>query len=469
MSTKLRTIRKTLHHPLRPTTLSDEAREHIYGVVQVIDEGATSTSSPLSLQSTTVAPSNEAWVQLQDHIAIGSVTLGSERVLTGLRYTWPYPIDQAGEVVMVATQEAAPTALPTSVWFVRAAEEGPIQAGDMVDGVTVLDGDRILQLQNDEPETLLEWDTASHNYLTTVPSGGLPDGLLVVVEDGGRNKGVCWWMSNGRLARCRVLTRSPRSASGHTTLMGDIDLTQVSGTATTATHVFVLLLRAANRQYTPSPNQVTTNMYTFPWDLPVDLTDGKDRVDTAGLTDGLIVFGHWSFVSSVGHRSSPRHSSASSSASPFASFSSWGWHTPGWNPRTPACSGDKWAFSALVASSFLFYNTKKNQQTIPPAVTSDSRRARTMLKSSRLASDGGVGRDGAGAVTIGASNESTGNVRPSSEPKGLQMAQAMACPCSRRVGPLCCCESRSHGQSTMRRRWLRVMAMYTFSVTWLFL
>lgn len=179
--------------------------------------------------------------------------------------------------------------LPLTVWFARAAAPGPL-VSNVVDGVTLQDGDRVLRLDatTGEPEALCQWSTASAAFTDTPLE---PDRQLLVTEPGGTaNGGKVWWREAGTLLPYRVASRYRHTAG--ITRTKDVDFTAEALVLNQRTpHVFVLLVRATNGLYAPVPDQATCNLYTYPaWMFPVQTADGTDRLNLAGLCAGLIVF-----------------------------------------------------------------------------------------------------------------------------------------------------------------------------------
>lgn len=284
-------------HPLYPCQLQTPAvaRASIYGVVSV----ATVSGPVTALRSTTCTIADETWAQLTQHLAVGALTLQRSAALTGYTFTWPYPVDQNGEgwlIVPVDPSNAPPVALPLdAVWFVRGAGVGPFVDGvpdPTVDGVALVDGDRVLRLDNNgDPVELLEWDAAALAFQPTpLPSDQT---LLLVVE---RDNGRCWLRpaAAGPLGpsiayRYVVASRAEWDVASASSVR-DVDLT-ATASGTQVTHAFVLLVRASNGLYAPTPDAAACNLYTYPsgWTFPVVTADGTDRLNLAGLSGGLIV------------------------------------------------------------------------------------------------------------------------------------------------------------------------------------
>lgn len=329
----------------------EDAQGSIYGIVSVtpVEDNGTTT---VSLRSATVGSYHEEWTQLiswksnaslclplhgvpTQHLALGSINLLNGAVLTGYTYKWPYPTDQSGESWLLVPTVAnlptlSPITLPMSVWFLRAAAiTGSFVDGQpdpKVDDYGLLDGDRVLELDpmTEEPIMLWEWDSPTMTFSSTPLE---PDHQLVVVEGGSTHKHKVWWREGGQPCCCftlkiqtqththtihsldqtaecdqqqqtiqsyRVAARVRREVNLDNTDV-DVDLTAaaLTGVATAVTHAFVLLVRASNGLYAPTPNAVTTNLYTYPgWTFPVVTADGTDRLNPTGLTDGLIVSCH---------------------------------------------------------------------------------------------------------------------------------------------------------------------------------
>ena len=177
---------------------------------------------------------------------------------------------------------------PANVWFVRAtADQGGPPPTNVVDGVTLVDGDRIAVVVDQVPRAVYEWNDATHSFSNaTLP----PDDVLVVAEKGTLRAGRGWWQKKG-LTYHALVAKQPHIIGKSN---GTIDLTSQQSWGTTAVgtwHVLVMLIRNMDGLYAPSPMATGSNFYDNPrWLVPLSTSDATDRVYLAGLTDGLVEF-----------------------------------------------------------------------------------------------------------------------------------------------------------------------------------
>ena len=320
-------------HPVRTCALAApaDAKASVYGIAAV-----ARVASDTALCSTAQAPATEAWEQVTQHLAVGALRLSPAVVPTGFSYRWPYPADQTGTAWLLAAAAAPPAGLPASpsvVWLLRAATAVVDAAGlpavalggggagsptIVDDGTPLHDGDRVLVLSSAAaaslPVRLCEWDTATGTFL---PSAALPPagGDLLAVVEGARARAWWWPMHATTGAPLPGLAYRSVAAAAHAAgeTGGDVDVSAAvfgaaaaaaAGTAlAAAVHCLVLLLRSANGLYAPTPTAVGCNLYDKvdpAWVFPVTTADGSDRLALAGLTDGLVVFGHRAPVPGTG-------------------------------------------------------------------------------------------------------------------------------------------------------------------------
>ena len=135
---------------------------------------------------------------------------------------------------------------------------------------------------------LCQWDGPGQTFDRTPLEA---DHQLLVTEPGGLLHGGRAWWREGPAVHTYRAAATARHIPG--SAQADVDLTAgvLDGAAAAATrHGFVLLVRASNGLYAPSPNAAASNVYTNPaWTFPVQAADGTDRLYLAGLCLGLIV------------------------------------------------------------------------------------------------------------------------------------------------------------------------------------
>ena len=274
------------------------ARANIYAI-----ESVDVQTDAVALRSALMQPTSQRWVQLSDHLALGSLAFSSAHpaVPTGWSHHWPYPADQQGVAWLLTTSNSIDDdvhRLPEAVWFVRAADVTIDDGVGSVDGVTLVDGDRVLLLGSDDglPREVREWNatTGAFDPSHLVPS--TPESTLWVVQPGGAQHGGkahCWGSTPFRFT-----VHGPRSHTVGETV-DDVLLTDVS--TVMCRHAFLLLVRESTGLYAPQPVATACNLYTTgtAWSYPVVTADGTDRWYPAGLTDGLIVSGRRDLIPSI--------------------------------------------------------------------------------------------------------------------------------------------------------------------------
>ena len=267
-------------HPVRTCALQAPAAAaaSIYGVVDV--RVAAAGPARLALRSTAAPLAAEAWTQVTQHLAVGALRLSAAVAPTGYSYVWPYPSDQTGHAWLLASAAPAPPVdrPPAHVWFVRAASTAVDPVAGTVDGgaaVALRDGDRVMQLGpaaagGAAPVQLYEWDAAARTLVAGPP---LPDDVLVVVEPApaaAPAAGVGAWRRGGPTGVWRDYRLLARGAHPQGAAGADVDLAEAAALAGAATDapeavgvwdVLVLLVRAADGLYAPTPTAVGTNMY----------------------------------------------------------------------------------------------------------------------------------------------------------------------------------------------------------------
>ena len=193
---------------------------------------------------------------------------------------------------MLAVDSASPTAIvgqvdpPANVWFVRAtADHGPPLI-NVVDGITLKDGDRVAVLSGDVPQAVYEWNGTTNRFGVAMQ---LPGDVLVVAEEGTLRAGRAWWQKKG-LTYTALVARQPHIV-GKSVCTVDLSPQQSWGTTTGTWHLLVMLVRNMDGLYAPSPMATASNFYDNPrWLVPLSTSDATDRVYLEGLTDGLVGF-----------------------------------------------------------------------------------------------------------------------------------------------------------------------------------
>lgn len=235
-------------HPVHTCAMQSPtvARNHVYAVLSVTPLGPT-----MALRSVPLADPTVQLEQVTPHLAVGSIRLSTPAALTGLVYEWPYPVDQTGDVwLLTPTQNSGPIGPPQNVWVVRAA--GPIDAAPVVDGVSLVNGDRVLELGTGDgmPIAVHEWDAPVFRSIP-FPSA---DPFLVIVDGGATHSRKAWCRDiDGPFRGYTVTARAPHPVPAGSGVV-DVALDSSLSTPPLVSHALVLLVRSSDGLYAPQPS-----------------------------------------------------------------------------------------------------------------------------------------------------------------------------------------------------------------------
>ena len=279
-------------HPTLPGAVDTDAaraRDWIFAVDSV--DVRPATADAFALRSTPLPSATFAWTQLNNWLAVGSLSLSASAIPTGARYDWPYPPDQAGNVWVAVPRDrlrcAAPGAQPQNVYFVRDA----VRTADLakVPALGYANGDNLVVLDDTTglPTRRLRYSTD-----TTPPSvveqDPLPDSLLIIVEGGRQAPNSAWWRHTAAdVCPYYLCVAQPHARGAASTSVRAVP------TDVAVTHAFVGLSRRSDDLYAALPTNVTSNLTNtapvgWAWTYPLTLDDGTDRFSAAAFTDGLL-------------------------------------------------------------------------------------------------------------------------------------------------------------------------------------
>lgn len=230
-------------------------------------------------------------------------------VIKGMETTWPFATDQSGEVWLLASYTMPEH--PDLVILVRAIVQGSaatpvfpgpfLQDGKDIEGFTLHDGERILELDagTKEPNTLAQWNAAMGTF-DRVPILSLllenvdhPDASILIASEtkAGYNSIDAFdcVLSGSRTVKVRtsysLYKRMPHVPTKKIESALVISVLDAPG-------YLVLMTKVWSRDgtYAPIPRNIFTNLNTSLWTYPVNVEDGTDRVDSASLIDGFVEF-----------------------------------------------------------------------------------------------------------------------------------------------------------------------------------
>lgn len=290
-------------HPAAVCAMDDDpvrARNWIFAVQSA--EFQPAAAGDLSLQSVSLddagGVSNAEWKQLTPWLACGCVHLTVPSNINGLEYTWPYPADQSGTIIVLtpAAATTVPAGLPDGgVYFAKAAAADVHDGLDVVDGVPMTDGDRVIRLDASgaRPVAFLQYEATTKMY-TSVTDLSQRAQVLVIVEEGRgiQNAGRAWYLPS----------TDPTAAVEYGTTLSlphTREATHGAGRASTtgaavAASALVLMRRRSDGFYPAIPLAATCNILTnrtpqgWSWTYPLSLSDGADRFQASAFTDGLL-------------------------------------------------------------------------------------------------------------------------------------------------------------------------------------
>ena len=268
----------------------DRARASIFSVDSVSFVAATTQDPVYALQSYLIRDGiQQLWTQLTPWLAVGRLAMNASYIVGGVYYQWPYPVDQVGSVhLIVPTNTATTPPCPDAVYMLRAMARTDPNAAT-VDGINLLDGDRVLVNGDTIPiPHIVEWSVL-HGLFTTVISV-LPPNLLCVIESGGALFGnTAWWTVDGRVLQAyqMVVNRQHPKGKVEASLANNMDWN------TPCNHAFVVLTRRSDGLYAATPAVLQSNIGNITpsgwmWTYPLSLEDGSDRFDGPSATDGLL-------------------------------------------------------------------------------------------------------------------------------------------------------------------------------------
>ena len=285
------------NHPLRLCEMDsnpDNARQWVFAVDDVSFQPASAATPMYALQSQVLHGTGgftPAWRQLTEWLHVGTVLTGGSFIVSGIHYEWPFPSDESGKAWMLAPVNQSNTTAPfrgrqtpTAVYFVRAST-ARVPVNNLVDGVQLQDGDRVLVME--VPWCILQWTVTTMSFSTIQST--FPQHVLVVVEPGGTANGRTGWLSEDGLTWLpyRVLVAADHAKGSDAFLRNSVNWELPSD------HAFVILTRRADGLYAATPVSVTSNLGNvnpvgWAWTYPLNVNDGTDRFDGHSATDGLM-------------------------------------------------------------------------------------------------------------------------------------------------------------------------------------
>ena len=176
---------------------STTANQYVFGVDSVVQ--IPNHTNIRALRPIAIPTDWQTWMACSDNAVIGVCGMASNVSLAfaGIDYPWPFPVDQAGSVLLLLPSATNPalsnTSTPDAVFFVRALVlDGMLTTTGTVDGVDLVHGDRVaIYVTNPPSVTVWEWQSsATYAAVTITPNPASP---LVVVEGGVVHANQAWW------------------------------------------------------------------------------------------------------------------------------------------------------------------------------------------------------------------------------------------------------------------------------------